>query len=304
VVLTFAPIIALRKQFDRIDILCQDQIGKLAVKLGLVENAYPLETAYFATLFSDQADAKIKDFIRRYEKIVAFSFSAELEKAINEITTSPCVRIPPRPPARDSIHVAEYLLQNLIYSGLIKTADADEALSFRQRKQTVGADQSIEISKIIIHPGSGSIRKRWPLDRFLELAEVLERRGLRPQFVCGPAETDLVDKIRRHHRQVQRFIELTELADCMKTAGGYIGNDSGISHLTAFMGIPCVVIFGPADPKRWTPPGPRVQIVRPAVDCDPCFEIESHNCDRPACLTDATLESVLQAFDGIYMTKF
>ncbi len=301
VVLTFAGLIALRKRFSRIDILCQDQIGKLAVKLGLVDKAYPLEAAYFATLFSDRADAKIKDLIRSYEKIVVFSFSAELENAINEITASPCVRIPPRPPARDRIHMAEYLLQNLMDGGLIETADVNEALSFRQQKQTSGADQSIESSKIIIHPGSGSTRKRWPLDRFLELADVLAERGLQPQFVCGPAETDLDAKIKNQNRPVQVFSELTDLTEWIETAGGYIGNDSGISHLAAFLRVPSVVIFGPADPERWAPPGPRVQIVRPAVDCDPCFEIEPHNCDQPLCLTDATLESVLQAFDDVYM---
>ncbi|MGD8963583.1 MAG: glycosyltransferase family 9 protein [Desulfobacterales bacterium] len=300
VVLTFASIIVLRKQLGRIDIFCQGQIGKLAAKLGLIDTAYPLEAALFATLFSGRADAIIKDVIRSYTKIVVFSFSVELENAINEITDSPCVRIPPRPPIRDRIHVAEYLLQNLINGGLIKTAEAHEALSFRQRKQIPAVDQSIENSKIIIHPGSGSVRKRWPLDRFLKLAEVLGRRGLRPQFVCGPAEWDLQAEIKNQNRQVNHFSQLTDLADWMKTAGGYIGNDSGISHLAAFLGLPCVVIFGPTDPQRWTPPGPRVEVVRPELECSPCFEIEPHNCDKPVCVTDASLESVLEAFDGVY----
>ena len=302
VVLTFASIIALRKQFGRIDLLCQGQIGKMAAKLGLVDTAYPLEAAVFATLFSGRADTTIKDFIRSYTKIVVFSFSVELEKAINEITDSPCVRIPPRPPARERIHVAEYLLQNLINSGLIERADAHEALSFRQRKQITEVDQSFENSKIIIHPGSGSIRKRWPLARFLELAEVLEKRGLTPHFVCGPAEKDLDPEIRNQNRRVNRFNELTDLVDWLKTADGYVGNDSGISQLAAFMGIPSVVIFSPSDPERWIPPWPRVQVVRPAVDCDPCFEVDPANCNQPVCRTNATLESVLEAFDDVYMS--
>ena len=303
VCLTFASIIALRKLFGRIDILCQGQIGKMAAKLGLINTAYPLEAAFFATLFSSGADAKIKDLIRSYTKIVVFSFSVELENAIKEITDSPCVRIPPRPPARDRIHVAEYLLQNLINGGLIESADAHEALSFRQRKQATAVDQSIENSKIVIHPGSGSIRKRWPLECFLELTEVLARRGLRPQFVCGPAELDLQAEIKKQNRQVNHFGELTDLADWIKTADGYIGNDSGISQLAAFIGIPSVVIFGPSDPERWIPPGPRVQVVRPTVNCDPCFEVDPANCNQPACRTNATLESVLEAFNGVFGKK-
>lgn len=303
VVLTFAAIIALRKHFDRIDILCQGQVGKLAVKLGLVDKAHPLEAAYFASLFSDRIDVKVTDLISRYSRIIAFSFSGDLENAINQVADSPCLRIPPRPPARDRIHVSEYLLQNLMDGGLIETAVTHNLVTDWQQLYAYKEGQSIDSSNIIIHPGSGSNRKRWPLNRFLELAQVLAERGLQPQFVCGPAETDLDNDIRRHHRQVYRFTELTDLADWLKIGGGYIGNDSGISHLAAFLGLPCVVIFGPSDPARWTPPGPQVQIVRPALDCEPCFEIESDNCAQPACRTDATLESVFHAFDGVYVSK-
>ncbi|MBW2412580.1 MAG: glycosyltransferase family 9 protein [Deltaproteobacteria bacterium] len=300
VVLTFPAISALRQKSDCIDILCQDQIGKLAAKLGLIDKGYPLEAAYFATLFSDQVDAKIINLIRSYEKILVFSFSAELENAINHMSTCPCLRIPPRPPPRDSIHVAEFLFKNLIDGGLLTDADADEAMINRQPKQSRRGGRSTDASKIIIHPGSGSIRKHWPLTRFLDLAEVLEEKGWQPQFVCGPAEPDLEAEIKNHNRQVYRFNELTDLVDWLKTAGGYIGNDSGISHLAPFLGLPSVVIFGPADPKRWKPVGPRVQIVRPELDCHPCFEIEPDNCTQPVCLTDATVASVLTAFGQVY----
>jgi ADP-heptose:LPS heptosyltransferase len=299
VVLTFPAIIALRKQFDRIDILCQGQIGRLAVKLGLIDKEYPLEAAYFATLFSDQVDVKIKDLIISYTNILVFSFSSDLEKAINQISDRPCLRISPRPPAPDSIHVAEYVTQHLITGGLIKTTDLNNVVSDWQKKQT-RKDHPIDTAKIIIHPGSGSIRKRWPLDRFLKLAHALQKKGWQPQFVCGPAEPDLIAEIRNQKRPVHTFSELTDLVDWFETAGRYIGNDSGISHLAAFLGLPSVVIFGPADPKRWMPVGPRVQIVRPVLDCRPCFELEPENCTQPACLTDATLETVLLAFDQVY----
>ena len=300
VVLTFPAIIALRQKFDRIDILCQGQIGKLAAKLGLVDNAYPLEAAYFATLFSDQVDTKIKDLISGYTRILAISFSAELETTINQISDRACLRIPPRPPSQASIHVTEYLIQNIIKGGLIDAVKSQDVVTSWLRKHADQVSRPIDSPKIIIHPGAGSIRKRWPLTRFLELAQVLEKKGWQPQFVCGPAEPDLIEDIRNENRAVHHFSELTDLVDWLITAGGYIGNDSGISQLAPFMGIVSVVIFGPADPVRWKPVGPRVQIVRPALDCQPCFEIEAEKCDQPACLTDATLESVVDAFDQMH----
>ena len=299
VVLSFTAIIALHKQFGRIDILCQGQIGELAARLELADKAYALEAAYFATLFSDTADTKIKDLIRRYDRIVVFSFYTELENTINQLSAMPCLRIPPRPPARDRIHVAEFLLQNLITGGLIEAAGANDLVSGWQQK-TRKADRLIDASKVIIHPGAGSIRKRWPLANFLNLADDLEKKGWQPQFVCGPAEPDLIAEIRNQKRPLHRFNELTDLVDLLESAGGYIGNDSGVSHLAAFLGLASVVIFGPTDPVRWKPLGPRVQIVRPALDCQPCFEIEPDNCALPACLPDAILESVIGAFDQVY----
>jgi ADP-heptose:LPS heptosyltransferase len=300
VVLTFPAIIGLRKKFSRIDVLSQRQPGKLAAHLGLVEKWYPLEAACFATLFSDQIDGKIKDLICRYTTILVFSFSCDLKKSISQITDSQCFQIPPRPPAQDKIHVAEFLFKNLIDCGLLETADSNYEIFTLQRKQNQRTGRPIDASKIIIHPGSGSIRKRWPLAQFLKLADVLKKRGLRPQFICGPAESDLMDKLQNQNRNVRNLSELTELVDLLQSAGGYVGNDSGVSHLAAFLGLPTAVIFGPADPIRWKPVGPSVAIVHPELDCSPCFEIESENCSEPRCLTDASLESVLKALDHVY----
>jgi len=300
VVLTFPAIIGLRKKFSRVDVLCQSQLGKLAAALGLAEKWYSLEAACFATLFSEQVDEKIKDILAGYSTILLFSFACDLKKSISQITDSQCFRIPPRPPALDKIHVAEFLFKNLIDCGLLETAGSNDKSFTLQGKQTPRTGRPIDTSKILIHPGSGSKRKRWPLAQFLKLAYVLKKRGLQPQFVCGPAESDLKDELRNQNRQVHNLSELRDLVDLLQSAGGYIGNDSGVSHLAAFLGLPSAVIFGPADPVRWKPLGPRIQIVRPELDCNPCFEIESENCVQPGCLADASLESVLKAFEHAY----
>jgi ADP-heptose:LPS heptosyltransferase len=43
---------------------------------------------------------------------------------------------------------------------------------------------------------------------------------------------------------------------------GYLGNDSGITHLAAALGIKTVAIFGPTDPAIYAPIGPAVTILR------------------------------------------
>jgi heptosyltransferase-3 len=300
VVMTFPAIIALRKKFGRIDILCQSQLGKLAARLKLVEKAYPLEAAYFATLFSKPVDKKIKTILAAYSTFLLFSFACDLKESIRHISDGRCIQIPPRPPVREKINVSEFILKNLFDCGLLEARGSRDRRFTRSERPFSESARHVDSLKIIIHPGSGSIRKRWPLARFLELADILEKKGLQPQFICGPAEQDLATELAKQNRPIHALNELTELADLLESAGGYIGNDSGVSHLASFLGLPGVVIFGPTDPLRWKPAGPRVEIVRPELDCNPCFEIEPENCPEPRCLTDASVEAVVRAFERAY----
>ncbi|MBU4200122.1 MAG: hypothetical protein KKG09_06695 [Verrucomicrobia bacterium] len=55
---------------------------------------------------------------------------------------------------------------------------------------------------------------------------------------------------------------LLEVASVLSQCRGYAGNDSGISHLAAAVGIPTVALFGPTDPEVWGPRGTKVSILR------------------------------------------
>jgi ADP-heptose:LPS heptosyltransferase len=41
----------------------------------------------------------------------------------------------------------------------------------------------------------------------------------------------------------------------------FLGHDSGVSHLAAAVGTPCVLLFGPTDPAMWAPPGEYVRVI-------------------------------------------
>ena len=106
----------------------------------------------------------------------------------------------------------------------------------------------------VIHPFSGSPRKNWPLDRFRELARRLEM----PVRWCAGPEEKLDNAI--------RIDDLYQLGCWLRTARLYIGNDSGITHLAAAVGVPVIAIFGPTDPAVWAPRGQRVRIVSGALE--------------------------------------
>jgi len=92
---------------------------------------------------------------------------------------------------------------------------------------------------VVIHPFSGSAKKNWPLEKYRELAQRLP-----VEWADG------------------RFDNLLDLALWMRGAGVYVGNDSGISHLAAAIGMRSVVLFGPTDPEIWGPRGDHVRILR------------------------------------------
>ena len=296
----FPAIGRLCEGFDRVDVVCQSQLGKLAQYLGLVTRWYPLEGASFASLFSDQPDPQIIVRLARYDHVFLFSSSADLERSVGHLMQGRYHRVEPKPPADKPIHITEYALQNLVRCRLIRRQDLSSDLNFHMthlQKKSNGAGNR---NKILLHPGSGSKRKRWPLSRFNQIESQLCADGLKAEFVLGPAEEDLYGPLQDKNRKIHMLDDLIQLVHLYQTAGGYIGNDSGASHLAAFMGLPTLVVFGPADPVRWKPNGPRVGIVRPSLSCLACFETEPSNCPEPKCLEEITSTMVLKAFYSVY----
>jgi len=295
-ILTFPALTRLQTYYKPIDVLCQNRLGKLAKSLGLAEKWYPAEAAYFASLYSDQIDPKIKTLLAQYRNILLFTVSGQLEQSINRVADNLSCRLPPKPPAHQRIHVAKFILENIFNCGLIKKEDA--TLDDIPLPDIANRPRNPHI--ILLHPGAGSIRKRWPVSGFLQVEAVLKANGLKPEFVLGPAEDGLAMELEHPNRIIHILDDLSDLTDLLKSAGGYIGNDSGASHLAAYLGLPTTVIFGPADPLRWKPVGRAVKIVRPDVQCRPCFETEPANCDDPQCLAAINPQKVVEAFYSVY----
>lgn len=113
---------------------------------------------------------------------------------------------------------------------------------------------------LLIHPGSGSNEKNWPLDRFLDCAEHIPGRVA---FLTGPAEADdcFGERIREAGFEVLTPASLEALCSLLQSSSLYLGNDSGVTHCAAFCGVPLVVLFGPTDPAVWRPLGARVTII-------------------------------------------
>ena len=123
-----------------------------------------------------------------------------------------------------------------------------------------------------IHPGSGGRSKNWPLENFLTLADQLKAQQKRqPFFILGPVEEEvspqLAETIEARGFPLVRHLPLNELAGVLDLSAGYVGNDSGVTHLAAALNLPTVALFGPTDPELWGPVGKRV-VILPSGDSD------------------------------------
>jgi heptosyltransferase III len=112
---------------------------------------------------------------------------------------------------------------------------------------------------VAIHPGSGSPRKNWPLERWVELAGKLHRRTSL-LIVGGEPDTAAVAALAAFG-EVALNLPLPELARRLAACRLFLGHDSGVSHLAAAVGTPCVLLFGPTEAAMWAPPGEHVQTV-------------------------------------------
>ncbi|MBS0198631.1 MAG: glycosyltransferase family 9 protein [Planctomycetes bacterium] len=107
----------------------------------------------------------------------------------------------------------------------------------------------------LLNPGGNDPAKRWPADRFADLARWLrERWGVKILVNGSPAEMELAGNIVGACGGVSLpalGITLGALKGVVRGASVVVTNDTGPRHLAAAFGVPLVSLFGPTD-HRWT----------------------------------------------------
>ncbi len=287
VVLSFFAAERLSRRFAAVHLLCQEQIGKAAVQLQVVDRSFALESSLFAGLYGGSS-GRLRSWIGAYDPILVLSGSAEPASRIRLWSKGTVLRIRPRPAAGAPVHAARHLLKRLAQTGLIASLPFDHHKDFRP--------PGTDLKRIIIHPGAGSPKKRWPLERFLKLAGCLADAGLDPHFFIGPAETDLRESVGKSRWPFHAADRLSDLLSLLLSSGAFVGNDSGVSHLAAYVGLPTTAVFGPTDPVRWAPIGRAVAVAGPeGLACAPCIEGVNPVCRHQLCLEQVSVDRVLNA---------
>ncbi|MEZ5284369.1 MAG: glycosyltransferase family 9 protein [Vicinamibacterales bacterium] len=141
----------------------------------------------------------------------------------------------------------------------------------------------------VLHVSAGNPFRRWPAERFAELAAELTRDdpSLAVVITSGPSEADAASRVARDARariddpEGRRIVrcgefDLEELAALVSSARLYIGGDSGPLHIAATTRTPVVALFGPTLPERslpWRDPAcPSVAVDAGPLPCRPCHQ--------------------------------
>lgn len=211
---------------------------------------------------------------------------------------------------RPCLHSVEQQLALIGWTGVPVTdrpptrlAVTDRALlSLTEKLRAAGfADQDKPLA--MIHPAAAFDTKQWATENFARVAEELTARGLRPIAIVSPKESAVLKSLMKQTSAPVIGLsdlslpEVTALASRVRL---FVGNDSGIAHIAAAAGAPCVVIFGSSNIAHWRPwtTNPN-EVVHEEMACQPCHGYFCAEFERPECILRVPVERVVGAIDRI-----
>jgi ADP-heptose:LPS heptosyltransferase len=122
------------------------------------------------------------------------------------------------------------------------------------------------MNRLVIHPGSGSRNKNWPLGHWAELLGELVPAFDEVLLISGESDTDMLEAVRPLIPATKLRLcanrSLWDLVSELSQATLFIGHDSGVSHVAAATGVATVALFGPTDPMVWAPNGDHVIVIK------------------------------------------
>jgi ADP-heptose:LPS heptosyltransferase len=271
VLLAIPALRALRATRPPVTLAAQPHIGGLLRILGVVDEAVAFESLGLDALFVD--DRALASRLPAVERVVCW-FGARDAVFTRRLRTV----------APDAVIAPAVITGRPVWEHLLATVDAppgewrapiaspDEIRALGLTALTAAGPAMLAGGTdaprpwLFVHPGAGSVAKQWPPEAFAQaITTVTARRSLNVLVHQGPADAAAASALRRHlgDRAVGLVNPpLPALAGALAHAHLFLGNDSGVSHLAAALGVPALVLF---DPRQldWRPwwAGARVRTV-------------------------------------------
>ena len=265
-ILTLPAIAALRQQFPsaHLEALGYPHIVQLAQAGGLVDRAQPIEARGLAGFFARNGELSegLRDYFSDFNIIISYLYDPDeiFKTNVARCTKAQFIVGPHRPDETGRTHATDVYLKPLERLAIFD-ADATPRLSIAPRPSP--------LASLCLHPGSGSERKNWPEENWVELiARLLNETPLSLMLVGGEAEGERLQRLAAALPPtrciVAKSLPLAELAQRMKSCCGFLGHDSGITHLAAALGLTTTVLWAHTVEEIWRPQGAHVTVLRAA----------------------------------------
>jgi ADP-heptose:LPS heptosyltransferase len=288
------PALALLRRWApgaRLTFIARAETLPLALASGLADCAWPWDLPDWGALFASQADAlpltpRAQAALAQADVVIVWAAdpAGEMARRLGALGVQQVIVAPALPPPAmgnadggEQTHVAVWLAETLRPLGWPPVSRA-ELMRLTPQLRPPAADIAqadalwrelrLPTRVVALHPGSGSPRKRWPAQRFAEVARLARDAGYHPLLLAGEAdELALSETLAALARlgvmtAQARGLRVSTLAALLTRCAGYVGCDSGVSHLAGLVGAPTIAVFGPTDPARWAPLGPQARAIR------------------------------------------
>jgi len=302
-VICFLPALQALLRASQVDLYAHSEFADIVPATVTVRS---LECAEISKLFvyAGPPDSHLQNHFGAYRAIYSW-LGSQQPAFVNQLqaVSAGRAKIFPFRPAATAEHQKEYYLRCLALTETMRGEPAielrAEALRWCENFWTENSPQGRAV--LTIAPGSGAREKNWPEEFFIAVANWWrERTGGITVLLLGPVEAARggIDRLREHCLAVGD-LRLSQAAALISRSAVYLGNDSGVSHLAAAVGVPTIALFGPSDPRQWAPRGGRVTVISRHIHCSPCSTSIMKCCPHRACLSELSPEEVIDVMSQL-----
>lgn len=276
-VLTLPAIKLLRENFpdSHLEILGYKHIVSMVEGRYYAHATRSIEYAALAGFFvpNSKLAPDLVEYFASFHQIVSYIYDPDgvFEANIERCGVKNFVHVSPK--LDDSEHAASQLARPLQSLALYLDDPAAALYPSEEDRGYAGRFfHGLKAPIVVLHPGSGSETKNWPVQNWLELGDWIFSLESSPAVLLVTGEADrknlavLSEAWKGRQVYFADGLPLYQLAALIERAALFIGHDSGISHIAAAVGVPCLLMFGPTDPQVWAPANPNVHCLAAPLD--------------------------------------
>ena len=249
---------------NEVEVLGYPRIAELAVVGGLANRVESIESRGVAEFFArnGRLNEYYADYFSEFDLIVSFLFDPDgiFEANIGRCSPGRYIAGPHRPSEDEAIHATSCFLKPLEQLAIFDT-DADPKLEIAKTNNGPASRLKTRMSEgrwLAIHPGSGSERKNWPESHWkILIRQLIRETDANLLIIGGEAEEKRLDrleyKLPEDRVALAKNLPLSEVAQLLRLSTGFLGHDSGISHLAAAVNCPGILLWGETSMEVWRP---------------------------------------------------